>query len=98
MVLIKCVRCTAIQRRYARSVILPPLKDVQQRPEVGNELRNQLCRLLTSAATQVRDLTAELLFIICKENGKQQIFFLLLVANDKLLVFSLANDKIHGLW
>ena len=70
MALIKCVRCNGIERRYIRSIILPPLKDVRNRPEVGNELRNQLCRLLTSAATQVRDLTAELLFVICKENGK----------------------------
>lgn len=68
VVLIKCVRCASVQRRYVRSVVLPPLRDVQQRPEVGDELRNQLCRLLTSAATQVRDLAAELLFVLCKEN------------------------------
>lgn len=70
MVLVKCVRSNSVERRYIRSVILPPLKDVQNRPEVGNELRNQLCRLLTTPATQVRDLAAELLFVICKENGK----------------------------
>lgn len=68
VVLIKCVRFAPVQRRYVRSVVLPPLRDVQQRPEVGDELRNQLCRLLTSAATQVRDLAAELLFVLCKEN------------------------------
>lgn len=70
MVLVKCVRSNNVERRYIRSVIWPPLRDVQNRPEVGNELRNQLCRLLTTPATQVRDLTAELLFVICKENGK----------------------------
>lgn len=59
-----------MQRRYIRTVILPPLRDVHNRPEVGQELRNHLCRLLTTPATQVRDLTAELLFVICKENGK----------------------------
>lgn len=69
MALIKSVRCNGIQRRYIRSVILPPLRDVKSRPEVGNELRNQLCRLLSSLATQLRDLSAELLFVICKENG-----------------------------
>lgn len=68
MALIKCVRCAAVQRRYVRTVVLPPLRDVQQRPEVGDELRNQLCRLLTSPATDVRDLAAELLFVLCKEN------------------------------
>lgn len=70
MVLVKCVRSNSIERRYIRSVLLPPLRDVQNRPEVGNELRNQLCRMLTTPAIQVRDLTAELLFVVCKENGK----------------------------
>lgn len=69
MALLKCVQCVSVQRRYIRSVILPPLKDVHERPEVGNTLRNQLCRLLTSVDSQVRDLVAELLFVICKENG-----------------------------
>lgn len=70
MALLKSVQCVSVQRRYIRSVILPPLKDVHERPEVGNTLRNQLCRLLTSVDSQVRDLVAELLFVICKENGK----------------------------
>lgn len=70
MTLVKCVRCNTIQRRYIRTVVLPPLRDVSERPEVGNELRNHLCRLLTTPATQVRDLSAELLFVLCKENGK----------------------------
>lgn len=70
MALVKCVKCVSVQRRYIRSVILPPLKDIHERPEVGNTLRNQLCRLLTSVDSQVRDLVAELLFVICKENGE----------------------------
>lgn len=70
VVLVNCVRCNSTLRRYLRTEILPPLKDVNQRPEVGNELKNHLCRLLTSPATQIRDLSAELLFVICKENGK----------------------------
>lgn len=67
-VLIKCSRSHRILRRYIRSVILPPLTNFMQRPEEGSELRNHLCRLLTSANTQIRDLVAELLFVICKEN------------------------------
>lgn len=67
-VLIKCSRSHRIPRRYIRSVILPPLTDVMQRPEEGTELRNYLCRHLTSANIQIRDLVAELLFVICKEN------------------------------
>lgn len=71
--LVKCAQCNSLQRRYLRSEVLPPLTDVQNRPEVGNTLRNRLCRLLTTPATQVRDLVAEFLFIICKENGMQTI-------------------------
>lgn len=74
MTLVKCVRCNTIQRRYIRTVVLPPLRDVSERPEVGTELRNHLCRLLTTPATQVRDLSAEFLFILCKENGNDNTF------------------------
>lgn len=74
--LVKCVRCNSLQRRYIRSQVLPPLRDVKERPEVGTHLRNYLCKLLTTPATQVRDLTAELLFVICKENGKIKYPFL----------------------
>lgn len=66
--LIKCARSHRILRRYIRSIVLPPLTDVTQRPEVGSGLRNILCRLMTSPNTQIRDLVAELLFILCKEN------------------------------
>lgn len=69
-VLIKCARCSSLHRRYLRSQVLPPLRDVKQRPEVGTHLRNYLCKLLTTPATQVRDLVAEFLFILCKENGE----------------------------
>lgn len=67
-VLIKCTRSHRISRRYIRSVVLPPLTNVMTRPEEGKELKNVLCRLLTSVNTQMRDLVAELLFICCKES------------------------------
>lgn len=68
----KCVRCESLQRHYIRTQVLPPLRDVKNRPEVGTHLRNHLCRLLTTPNTQVRDLVADLLFVICKENGKSK--------------------------
>ena len=40
------------------------------RPEEGTTLRAKLCKLLTSPVVEVRDLVAEFLFILCKENGK----------------------------
>uniref|UniRef100_A0A336MUZ0 CSON001671 protein n=1 Tax=Culicoides sonorensis TaxID=179676 RepID=A0A336MUZ0_CULSO len=71
--LVKCVKCSPVMRRYIRGIILPPLRDVKKRPEEGSELRNHLCKLLTNPATQLADLSAELLFILCKENVGRMI-------------------------
>lgn len=40
-----------------------------KRPEEGNTIKAKLCQLLTSPITEIRDLVAEFLFILCKENG-----------------------------
>lgn len=72
-VMIKCVRCTSTIRRYVRIKILPPLRDVKKRPEEGTTLRNHLCKLLTYPSTQISDLVAELLFVLCKENVGRMI-------------------------
>ncbi|RZB40261.1 synembryn-A [Asbolus verrucosus] len=72
-VLLKCANSERAIRKYLRSQILPPLKDVHNRPEQGSTLRNHLCRLLTTPITQLRDLVAELLFVLCKKNVKRMI-------------------------
>lgn len=72
--LVKCSRSSSLQRRYLRQQVLPPLRDVKTRPEVGDHLRNRLVKLLTTPATHVRDLVADFLFVLCKENGT--VFFL----------------------
>lgn len=54
-----------------RAKVLPPLRDVKNRPEVGNTLRNKLVRLMTHTDTDVKDCAAEFLFILCKESGKK---------------------------
>lgn len=72
-VMIKCVRCTSGIRRYVRSQVLPPLSDVKKRPEEGTTVRNHLCKLLTYPSTQISDLVAELLFVLCKENVGRMI-------------------------
>ncbi|KAK9875783.1 hypothetical protein WA026_009575 [Henosepilachna vigintioctopunctata] len=63
----------SIIRKYLRSEILPPLKDVHSRPEDGSTLRNYLCRLLTSPMTCLRDIVAEFLFVLCKMNVRRMI-------------------------
>lgn len=72
-VMIKCVRCTSVNRQFIRGKILPPLSDVKKRPEEGSTVRNHLCKLLTYPSTQISDLVAELLFILCKENVGRMI-------------------------
>lgn len=69
MVMVKCARCNSLQRHYLKSHALPPLHDVRTRPEVGDHLKNRLVKLLTTPMTQVRDLVADFLFVLCKENG-----------------------------
>lgn len=72
-ILVKCISSNSIMRRYVRSVILPPLRDVYKRPEEGNELRNYLCRLQGSPDLVVRNLTYELLLVCCKKNQSRLI-------------------------
>ncbi|CAN7998972.1 unnamed protein product, partial [Ixodes hexagonus] len=65
--LTECARGHRTLRRYLRSKVLPPLSDVMTRPEEGDKLRNRLVRLMTSSATDVKNLTADFLFVLCKE-------------------------------
>ncbi|XP_069575713.1 synembryn-A [Brachyistius frenatus] len=55
-------------RKFLRSKVLPPLRDVINRPEVGNALRNKIVRLMTHINTDVKDCAAEFLFVLCKES------------------------------
>ncbi|XP_066591804.1 synembryn isoform X2 [Prorops nasuta] len=71
--LIKLVSSEKAIRKYVRLKILPPLKDVMKRPEEGNTLKAKLCKLLTTPLTEVRDLVAEFLFILCKENVNRMV-------------------------
>ncbi|EFA12419.2 synembryn-A [Tribolium castaneum] len=72
-ILLKSANSERAIRKYLRLQILPPLKDVHSRPEQGSTLRNHLCRLLTTPITQLRDLVADLLFILCKKSVKRMI-------------------------
>ncbi|KAK1797969.1 hypothetical protein P4O66_000730 [Electrophorus voltai] len=55
-------------RRQISDEILPPLREVALRPEQGNALRNKLVRLMTHVDTDLKHCSAELLFVLCKEN------------------------------
>ena len=55
-------------RKYLKSQVLPPLKEVHRRPEEGNSLRNKLVKLMTNPSTEVKELVADFLFVLCKES------------------------------
>ncbi|XP_029438985.1 synembryn-A [Rhinatrema bivittatum] len=55
-------------RKFLKAKVLPPLRDVKNRPEVGNSMRNKLVRLMTHIDTDVKHCAAEFLFVLCKES------------------------------
>uniref|UniRef100_A0A1A8N3H8 Synembryn n=1 Tax=Nothobranchius pienaari TaxID=704102 RepID=A0A1A8N3H8_9TELE len=61
-------RCHRELRRYLKAQVLPPLKDVKSRPEVGTTIRNKLVRLMTHVDMGVKQTAAEFLFVLCKES------------------------------
>ncbi|RWS13130.1 synembryn-A-like protein [Dinothrombium tinctorium] len=61
-------RSNRVIRKYLRSQVLPPLKDVMSRPEEGTTIRNRLVKLMTNPNTDVKELVADFLFVLCKEN------------------------------
>ncbi|CDW52460.1 Ric8 domain containing protein [Trichuris trichiura] len=58
--------------RYIRQQVLPPLRDVHHRPEVGSSLRNKVVRLMTSVS-DVSAVAAEFLFVLCNFNVNRLI-------------------------
>ncbi|RVE71982.1 hypothetical protein OJAV_G00057400 [Oryzias javanicus] len=61
-------RCHREIRRYIKAQVLPPLKDVKNRPEIGTTTRNKLVRLMTHVDMGVKQTAAEFLFVLCKES------------------------------
>ena len=57
-------------RHYYKLKVLPPLKkiDLVHLPESGLQLRNKLVKLMTDPNIQIKRLSAQFLFILCKEN------------------------------
>ncbi|KAK1887732.1 Synembryn-B [Dissostichus eleginoides] len=55
-------------RRFIKAQVLPPLKDVKIRPEIGTSTRNKLVRLMTHVDMGVKQTAAEFLFVLCKES------------------------------
>lgn len=66
-------RANRIIRKYLRMQILPPLKDVKHRPEEGIAIRNRLVKLMTNPNTDVKEMVADFLFFLCKENVQRLI-------------------------
>ncbi|KAF6105950.1 RIC8 guanine nucleotide exchange factor A [Phyllostomus discolor] len=67
-VLTECARVHRPARKFLKAQVLPPLRDVKTRPEVGEQLRNKLVRLMTHLDTDVKRVAAEFLFVLCSES------------------------------
>lgn len=65
--LTECSRAHRPIRKYIKAEVLPPLRDVSNRPEVGTTVRNKLVRLMTHVDLGVKQIAAEFLFVLCKE-------------------------------
>lgn len=65
------VQLKELEPSRLRLQVLPPLKDVKVRPEVGSTLRNKLVRLMTHVDMGVKQTAAEFLFVLCKESGER---------------------------
>ncbi|XP_064634393.1 synembryn-A-like isoform X1 [Lineus longissimus] len=71
-----CETCRANRciRKFCRSKVLPPLRsEVKRLPEEGHTLRNKLCKLLTNPIQEVKELVADFLFVMCKENVNRMV-------------------------
>ncbi|XP_061613377.1 synembryn-A isoform X2 [Phyllopteryx taeniolatus] len=58
-------------RHYIRKYVLPPLRDVSQRPEEGYTVKSRLIRLMTHLDTDLKHCAADLIFVLCKENVRR---------------------------
>ncbi|XP_016049533.2 synembryn-A isoform X2 [Erinaceus europaeus] len=67
-VLTECARLHRPARKFLKAQVLPPLRDVWVRPEVGDLLRNKLVRLMTHLDTDLKRVAAEFLFVLCSES------------------------------
>ncbi|KAG8230759.1 hypothetical protein J437_LFUL009819 [Ladona fulva] len=72
-VLVEAARAHRKLRKFLRIRILPPLTDVLRRPEEGETVRNHLCRLLTTPASDVHKLVSDFLFVLCKESVSRMV-------------------------
>nr|XP_033807546.1 synembryn-B isoform X3 [Geotrypetes seraphini] len=64
-----CSRAHRNMRKFVKAQVLPPLRDVSNRPEVGTTVRNKLVRLMTNVDLSVKQIAAEFLFVLCKEKA-----------------------------
>ncbi|XP_035221849.1 synembryn-A-like isoform X2 [Stegodyphus dumicola] len=98
----ECARSHSTIRKFLRKKVLPPLKDVMSRPEEGPTLRNRLVKLMTSPVFDVKELVADFLFVLCKENVGRLIKYTGygnaagLLANRGLMLGGKVNNTVYS--
>jgi hypothetical protein len=61
-------------RKFLRQEILPPLGTITKRPDEGDFLKNKIIRLMSAANPYgAEEMTAEFLFVLCKENANRLV-------------------------
>eukprot|EP01134_Creolimax_fragrantissima_P004357 CFRG4357T1 len=60
-------------RKYLRTAILPRRTDYSKRPEEEDSVRGSLVKLMTSHQMDVKDLVADVLFVLCKGDTQRLI-------------------------
>jgi len=67
-----CRICPTI-RKYLRSKILPAYVPSDKRPEENDDVRGMIVRLMTTVDISLKNMAADFLFVLCKENTDRLI-------------------------
>ncbi|XP_047140562.1 synembryn-A isoform X2 [Hydra vulgaris] len=66
-------RINPIIRKYLKKLVLPPLKVSDIRPEQNKDLRGRIVALMTTFNVPLKNMAADFLFVLCKENNVRLI-------------------------
>lgn len=66
-------RVNPVIRKYLKQEILPPLQPSDVRPEQFKDLRGKIVQLMTTVDVPLKNMAADFLFVLCKENSQRLI-------------------------
>eukprot|EP00111_Clytia_hemisphaerica_P023177 TCONS_00068176-protein len=66
-------RDVPLMRKYLRGEVLPPLSITKERPEERQDACGDIVRLMTTVDVMLKNMAADFLFVLCKENTERLI-------------------------